>query len=646
MLNATDGFLTLIGDAAPVAADAVAYWDIQDVPAGAISVPRLVDENAEQLRDEYVAWSGSLAEIEVLSETLAHVLRSDLLGGGSFWWTTLIAERSPITCPEIYDVLRLRVLEHLFLSGGYRGVCYVGSDRRLHLTLREWMRCLGLGYRWQKTPVGRAGNKRRWFDRLPHLLRAAMFLGHFLVTRLIHHLKIGRAGTPRHGDAELAILTYFPNVDLQAMQEGRFRSRYWGPLHDVIESHGIKVNWILFYAPSGQMSYAGSLKAAENLNRNSIATGQYFTVLEASLSISGLCWAVGEFLRAVAISYRFGAAGKCFRFPGSQLNFFPFLRHAWLGSLRGSEAMRAWLYGSALRDMVNGLPATTRRLMYMWENQGWEQSLLFACKASKRPWTIGVAHSNACTSPLHMRTCLGLDRTGRAPWRPVPDTIVTIGEQPARILREWGWPRHTVTPAEALRYMHLWQERMARRSLPDTGRHLLVVTGFLRAECEFQLQFLSAVIRREECAQYGPITIKAHPDTPVDDLVALFQLGPRVTIKDEPIVSLLAHADVVFAANSTSVAVEAAWMGLPLILTTAIGGLNLSPLNGVADVCFVHSPDTLAAALKNPRCVDVSPDTYLLDTKLPRWEALLVDRCRPDDNVGPNLVPDVPGVIQ
>ena len=78
-----------------------------------------------------------------------------------------------------------------------------------------------------------------------------------------------------------------------------------------------------------------------------------------------------------------------------------------------------------------------------------------------------------------------------------------------------------------------------------------------------------------------------------------------------------------YAANATSAGLEAAWLGLPVVIAGNRDGINLNSLMGREDVVFVRSVEDLLAQLDRPRTIELSPDAYLLHPDLPIWRTLL-----------------------
>lgn len=607
----------------------VVLWQHAPASAPILSLPALVDASSEALRSEYMEWCGALADVRVGEKTLAGVLTSQLLGGGSFWWTSLIAAHSPIASPAIFDVLKLRALEHVYVSRGCRSLEYLGADTRLAGLLRSWCESLGHDFQWRKTEDSGPDQPARthsWIKRLPHPLQALVQLVYFLRKRYLPTL-LNRQERPKPlPDASLGIVTYFPNINMAEARNGRFHSQYWGPLPALVRDLGLRVNWIWFYHDSRQMDYRESAAFRQVLNRQEAVTGDRYLLLEDYLTPSRVCAAVWSYVRlAMASSHLTGIPAR-FILPGGTLNFFAMLKEEWYSSVRGAEAMSACLYAAAFRGLAETMPAATTRVMYVWENQSWEQSFLRIWKGLRKAPVWAVVHSPSCTSPEDLRTRLGKDPVGRLQDREVPDKLIAFGRPAADTLRAWGWPASSIVKAEALRYMQLGGKYgVERNDLPDRERRLLVVCGIMRSETAFQLALLSSASQLGGLSTYASVTIKPHPFCPVDDLVATLPFSHPVTVDQRPLEELFAEADVVFAGNSTSAAIEAAWVGLPLILTAAIDGLNMNPLTGIKGTSFVDTSEALRDQLADPARVEIEPDAFLLDPDLPCWRTLLTE---------------------
>jgi surface carbohydrate biosynthesis protein (TIGR04326 family) len=102
----------------------------------------------------------------------------------------------------------------------------------------------------------------------------------------------------------------------------------------------------------------------------------------------------------------------------------------------------------------------------------------------------------------------------------------------------------------------------------------------------------------------------------------------QLRIVGDPLPKIMQDADIAYAGNTTSAAVDAYLAGLPVVVMLDETELNYSPLRGKTGVRFVTTPRELAQALEeaprtNRDSVSASNDFFFLDPELPRWRRLL-----------------------
>jgi surface carbohydrate biosynthesis protein (TIGR04326 family) len=139
----------------------IAHWSSREPPDGIVSVPALVDATATELRREYIAWTCDLGAMVVSGRTVrAHL---SFWPDFSFWWMGLIPEKAPLRSPAIYTVFKLRALERFYIDRGCEGILYVGRDRTLSRTLRNW--CGAVGHAYEHVAAGSRRHPRRSIAR-------------------------------------------------------------------------------------------------------------------------------------------------------------------------------------------------------------------------------------------------------------------------------------------------------------------------------------------------------------------------------------------------------------------------------------------------------------------------------------------------
>jgi len=594
----------------------VAYWNDRNPPSGTVSVPAKVDELAASLIDEYCGWTHELGETIVNGRSIREHLafRPDF----SFWWTGLIAEKAPLKSPAIYEIFKLRALERIYEDQNCTGLVYVGADPLLHETLRSWMRARSHSYERIGSPRLRRRRSRHTIaSRLPHIVQA---LGYLVLKYWTRYRHMVRTLPSRRRSPQATIVTYFPNVDLERTAGGRFWSRYWEDLHDLLDHMPVAINWLWLYVDSDQASFTDAIALRDRCNRERADKYRHY-LLDEFVTFRAIRRAVGIFAKSVAAARRLRGAAEAFRFQGSCLNFFPVLSNDWKSSLIGLTAMDAYLTAE-LFDAAAVHIGRNVWTLYTWENQGWEHSALAAWRRhGVGGRVIGVQHA---TLPALDLRAYGDVRDAALPApvaRPLPDVFAVNGSGAAAVIHRGVSPDRVVV-TEALRYGHL--ERAATAASDrQAARTLLVITGFRASEAEEQLRLLQEASDVGALTRFARVWIKPHPMAPMPHILRAQRFTVEHSVVTDPLWALLRAADVVFVANSTSAVAEALYLGIPAAVCASADEMNMSPAFGHADVPMIANAAELAAFLQRPVAARWPADYLVIDHELPRWRRLL-----------------------
>ena len=121
--------------------------------------------------------------------------------------------------------------------------------------------------------------------------------------------------------------TWFPNIDQEAAQAGRFRSKYWEDAHDLIDSSATPQHWFFIYADREQ-SIPDHIASRDRFAAN--APNADMTFLEECLTPCDALRAFGLWLRSAWRSSIMGnRVAEAFNWPHSALNVFSLLQDIW-----------------------------------------------------------------------------------------------------------------------------------------------------------------------------------------------------------------------------------------------------------------------------------------------------------------------------
>lgn len=581
-----------------------------------------VEAHGERLRRKYLAWIHDQGECRIDGKRLIDHLVLD--NGLSYWWLTLLAEKSPWKSPAIVDAIRLLALEEVLLEEKPGTFLLVSANCCLHEVLRDLCQNLGIVYEWERlsAPPRPQLSCRGIYQALPPSVSALIRLAHYVLTRWPFRQaeKSGWFG----GAKSLFVCSFLYNVDSSSAKAGEFHSRLWEGLPRVIAQSGYPAgNWLHLFTPHAAISSPRvAMDWVQRFNLQRQEQG-FHAFLDAYLSWPVVWRVCKHWVRLSAAFGRLRGIKQGFRPEGSQLSLWPIFRGDWRDSMRGSSSISnlLWieLFDRALRD----LPHQDKGL-YLCENQPWERALIHAWRNHGHGQLIAVAHSTMRFWDLRYFIDPRTVRSSAPYSMPQPDYTALNGQAAVEAYLATDYPKEAIVECEALRYGYLsnlspWH---SSRKVAEAPIRVLILGDYLASGTIKMLQLLeTAASRISVPATY---TVKPHPNYAVR---AADYPSLHLSVVMDSLGDIMPSFDVAYSSNMTSAAVDAYLAGLPVVVGLDEAGLNLSPLRGLPDVPFVETAAELAEALQamsrgltgKPNCEDF----FFLDPELPRWTRIL-----------------------
>ena len=595
-------------------------WNVQD---GQISIPRETASRLLRIRAEHAALAFELGKAQAGKPRLCDALKQG--SGLSMWWCSLLYERHPKVTPVLYEVYRLRAVELAMLERGCTALAARGLSMPCNQALAAMCRRRGWSFIAREETDAGAGKSRlrKAYEKTPAPLRALARFGWWL-WKVRRHLK----GPVRLAPSDRptgTIATYFPNIDAKLAGEGVFRSRYWESLHDALaEEAGAgkppAVRWLFVHFPSPQGSLAQCRQWIDGF-RHARKSGVSFNYLEEFLSAKDILqgWLRYARLALASLAAERAVRGR-FRLPSSELDLWPLLQADFAESFRGWRCLERVLQQKGIENYV-GQAGAQRWWTFPLENCPWERMLTHAVHERHAGPVLGAQHSTI--RPTDFRY-FDDPRTWSDPETlPFqPDCVAGNGESACSQWRAAGVPEHRLGQIEALRYLYLAGQKKAR--LDGRPRQLLVVTSFFRDETEAHLQLLAQAEEQGLLADFE-VTVKPHPYLPVEARLRelLGEKAERFAFSTVPVAEALASSPLVWASNSTTVALEAAVKGLPVMVMQPSNDFDLCPLQDVPGLPRTSSLQDLKEALASAAPLELDPNYLRLDTSLARWRDML-----------------------
>jgi surface carbohydrate biosynthesis protein (TIGR04326 family) len=606
----------------------ILYWNGYDYGPNSIAILDHVEKNSNKFKSKYLQFVHDLGETVIQDKRISE--HFEVEAGFSFWWMSLILEKSPYKSARICDCLRLLALEDILVQKKPAKIILKTSNTLLAKSISILCLNLGVSYEWDKEPVHHKKSKHvNWVNHLPHTIKALKWL----LGTMISRWRLCHAHDPKRffNDQSVTFFSYFFNLGNEKNFGKIFHSHQWEALPNFLTELGLNTNWLHIFPYSDAIPDAQTgVKRARGYNENAPVNG-YHAFVDGYFSASTIVKAVKNWISLICVGFRLNSAPNYFSPKNSGVSFWPFLKDDWLSSLHGQSAIQNCLWHSTFDKALSSLPYQNLGL-YLYENQSWETALIHAWRKNGHGRLIAVPHSTIRYWDLMVSdNVLSLDVHSNTD-RPQPDKIALNGKLAKSLITKPIGNRNVLVDVEALRYIGRQDKKNslnflnnADRAGENTGSHkptkLLVIGDFTANGTSEMLKIVSkATFNFEKGVE---TTIKLHPACDREG-VGNIPAGARIDYSS--LNTLLSTHDIAFCSNTTSAVLDAVILGAPIVVMLSDKALNFCPLRNVEHLKFIRNALDLELALKTPEDfklnIDIN-DFFNSNSDLPRWRQLL-----------------------
>ena len=558
-----------------------------------VSIPCLVEDNAESLRARYLAWIYDLGETKVKGKRIVDHL--EIRPGLSFWWMTLLTQKCTYAAsPNIYHAIRLLACEDICKCPNVRKIKVVTPNSELASEFRSW--CIEKRHEFEvtllKPCLSASVNWRVIMNRFskPPLGFCSAFL--YYMRRLPLQRKGVSARDAFHeGIMLFDILTHLkkPSAD-----SGTFQSGYWTKLPKLIRHLGLKANWgHFFYKHHATPNTTSARNVIDELNKNK--TEKHF-LIDAHFDLKCLTRTLFDFCRLIWKGFSIRQFPICFP-EGSRFSFRHILRKDWQVSLFGKSAAGPLCQLNALEAFLCSIPKQ-RVGIYIQENQPWEIALLHAWRSNGHGKIIGTPHTTIRFWDLRYfydpKTFENNDKNTL----PTPDKIAVNGPVARAAYNTGLGSIDRLIEVEALRFIGTkeYKSGVKRLSPNDSVVNrkpvLLVATDLLDNNTTIQLEWVAEA--KKAIQNTWGIVVRPHPAS--DFAYAKYPHWQGLVDRGD-LAQLLKRVDVVFCSNASSIAVDGCLAGKRILTMLDGNTLNFSPLRSLNSSTNITSAEGLKAGL-------------------------------------------------
>lgn len=572
-----------------------------------ISIPDLVEHNQEKLRQEYLEFVKKFS-----SEDNINSLRSfSQPKGYSHFFHSSVFTRALGYQLEIYDVLKFFSLEQLLNEKVPSEIVYMGCDPKLFQVLKEISKNKKIPLRslnYYPPPFFKniIDSLKSHFDGLREVISQL---------KLHSHPFYNKYDPGSTNVKEITIFLYFPNLDEKLLEKGKFRSNYLNSLHHNIDSLDYKVNWFFIIAGKSKYSTKELISIRNKLQEN--CKKDQFFFLHDFFSFMDILLLFLEWLYNSFTLIRKKNFVKFFKTKDGH-NLFPLMAKGWRESLNGKRSVSLLMIKRNINSALKRL-GHQKFLLFVSEGHNWEYVLADSWRKYQK--TKIVAFRHVLCRPMEFMS-LYTDKHFKAQLNGVlPDIFTVSGDMDQNLLTQFGIDEKSIRKVDAVRYSYLNSSYL---SLPSKEKSdtLLLVGDLRRGHTEFMFNTLLDYLEKEGSNQLKKILIKYHPMGAWSfDISPFERYGVKVKEEQSSVSKLWEEVDFVLCGNSTTVALEALYMGKKIAIALEENKVNYSPLSDYKKF-FIRNGEDLHRLLESGYTIDLGKDFFHFTENNQLWDKL------------------------
>ena len=207
--------------------DVVVNWSDHNLKDYEISIVRLVEENAETIRDSYISYINSLGKTINYDKSLIDLM--EIGNNFSLWWMTLIYEKNFYKSPKILDCLKLIALRDYVNSNKIKKLKIINIPRMLNRSITLLSKRLEFELTINNYDQYSSYSIKSILKTItPNLIRSFYtILKYFIKSwKFYNNNSYAKASNKN----SIMIVSYFLNFNQNLIKSGEFESDYWSGL--------------------------------------------------------------------------------------------------------------------------------------------------------------------------------------------------------------------------------------------------------------------------------------------------------------------------------------------------------------------------------------------------------------------------------
>lgn len=583
-----------------------------------VSLPEHIEKEANKIKKTYLKWIYDLSQKKAKNKKILELLQ--IRPGLSFWWMSLIAEKCNLAkSPQIVEALRLLAFEKWAKRKKISQIKIDSKNADIYNALKPWCAKKKINLLFKSTLFEKIKN-----GKLHSILKTVVlffsgivwFIHHYVTKKCLKNTGIHNWSNT---SGRVTFVTYLFNLQSVELKKEIHLSPFWGDLPRLFQKVHGPINWLQIFVKDEKIKTEKSAKQKILKFNKSRQKHETHAFLESFYNFQVFKKTLYDFYKILKIAFptiHLLSKSLC-----RNLNLAVFLEQDLKNSFLGKEALKNLLFLNLFEEAFRRLPQQEIGL-FLQENMGWEQALIYAWKSAGHKKIIGVPHSTVRFWDLRYFHDARIFVHSKKLMFMKPDIITVNGPLMKKNLTQSGITKSILKNSEALRYQKIESQITKNKEKKHNRKiQLLVVTDYLK---NISLNMIN-LLKNANLERYKnlEVIIKPHPACPLSSRELK---KPKFKISHKPINELLKSAGVVFASSTTSAAAEALAAGIKTLVLCDSTNLNLSPLRGLSGTKNISSSDELKFEIeKNLKKTNLKKQNslFFVNKNLPRWRSIL-----------------------
>ena len=581
-----------------------------------ISIPTLVEEQADSIRARYLEWVYQLGETIIKGKRIIDIL--EIREGFSYWWLTSIAQKfNRNSSSNINDVIKLFVLEDVISEMDVKTVSFASCNSNIEKVVNDLCKKKKIKYNHIILPASQSKDViKKIYRNLPYIIQVMVYLIRYIYNSIPI---INAKYRYKEKNADICFFDALAHLNTEGLSKGIFISNFWTTLVEHLDGLKIKTLWAhTFFKYRDIPDLQCANKIIQQFNNKPYQT---HLLIDVNISFKIIYNALIDYCKLYKKSYSIFLFKKKFLPDNSDLNLWLMYKKEFFNSIFGTEALDYCFRLSLYENLFSNM-SYKKTGVYLQENSPLEMLLIYSWKTAGHGKLIGAPHTTVSYWDLRYyydpRTYLNSNKNKL----PMPDIVAVNGPYAMNAYLTAGYPKLKLIEVEALRFLDIIKLRsygfiykktkfklkvlVCLEFLSSTNNKILNWIKFIESNLDNKIEFI----------------LKTHPAFP-----DAFDKNILKNAKFEyaSLTKLLKYCDIVFTACSTSAALYAHSLGIPVIQMLDGKLFNASPLRGISSVAYVTTPEELITKISNIQLNNRSnkESYFLLDTEIPMWKNLL-----------------------